>query len=458
MARDFTTVGVVGLGTMGAGHRRGVRPRGPAGRRRRADRGRPRARPRAPAQLHRPGGTPGQADRGRPATPWSAGSGSRTSMEDLADVDLVIEAVPERLDLKREIFAAIDKVCRADTDPGDQHLLAVGDRDLGGHHPAVEGRRDALLQPGAGAQAGRGGAHRRHRAGGRRGRHRRWPQRLGKTPVVIGDKAGFIANALLFGYLNHAVSMVESRYATREDIDAAMRLGCGYPMGPLALLDLIGLDTAYEILDTMYRQSRDRLHAPAPILKQMVTAGLRGRKTGQGFYTYEAPDSPKVVDDGLTPATGDAHGSRPRGPARSASSAPARWPPASSRCSPRPATTCSTSTRGDEKVARVRAALERSLDKARAARQARAGRPRRRAGPGQRLGAAGRPGRPRPGHRGRGRGALGQAGAVRDPGRDLPAGRGARDHDVVAAGHRPGGRDRPARPTSSGCTSSTRRR
>ena len=127
-----------------------------------------------------------------------------------------------------------------------------------------------------------------------------------QEPVVIGDKAGFIANALLFGYLNHAVSMVEARYATREDIDAAMRLGCGYPMGPLALLDLIGLDTAYEILDTMYRQSRDRLHAPAPILKQMVTAGLRGRKTGRGFYTYEAPDSPKVVDDDLTPVAGAA--------------------------------------------------------------------------------------------------------------------------------------------------------
>ena len=116
-------------------------------------------------------------------------------------------------------------------------------------------------------------------------------------PVVIGDKAGFIANALLFGYLNHAVSMYESRYATREDIDAAMRLGCGYPMGPLALLDLIGLDTAYEILDTMYRQSRDRLHAPAPILKQMVTAGparpqdrprllhLRGARTRRSSST-----------------------------------------------------------------------------------------------------------------------------------------------------------------------------
>ena len=129
---------------------------------------------------------------------------------------------------------------------------------------------------------------------------------LGKTPVICGDKAGFIANALLFGYLNHAVSMYEARYASREDIDAAMRFGCGYPMGPLALLDLIGLDTAYEILDTMYKQGRDRLHAPAPILKQMVTAGMLGRKSGRGFYTYEAPDSPVVVDDALTPRAEDA--------------------------------------------------------------------------------------------------------------------------------------------------------
>ena len=116
-------------------------------------------------------------------------------------------------------------------------------------------------------------------------------RRLGKNPVSVGDKAGFIANALLFGYLNHAASMYESRYASREDIDAGMRLGCRYPMGPLALLDLIGLDTAYEILETMYRQGADRLHAPAPILKQMVTAGLLGRKTGRGFYTYAGPDS-----------------------------------------------------------------------------------------------------------------------------------------------------------------------
>jgi 3-hydroxybutyryl-CoA dehydrogenase len=128
-------------------------------------------------------------------------------------------------------------------------------------------------------------------------------ERLGKVDVTITDRAGFIANALLFGYLNQAVSMLEARYATREDIDAAMKLGCGLPMGPLALMDLIGLDTAYEILDTMYRRGgRDRRHAPVPLIKQMVTAGLLGRKSGRGFYTYEKPGSPVVVPDEATPA------------------------------------------------------------------------------------------------------------------------------------------------------------
>jgi 3-hydroxybutyryl-CoA dehydrogenase len=125
---------------------------------------------------------------------------------------------------------------------------------------------------------------------------------LGKTPVVVGDRAGFIANGLLFGYLNHAARMFEERYATREDLDAAMRYGCGYPMGPLALLDLIGLDTAYEILDALYRQSADRLHAPVPVLKQMITAGLLGRKSGRGFYTYAGQDSSVVVPDAATPS------------------------------------------------------------------------------------------------------------------------------------------------------------
>jgi 3-hydroxybutyryl-CoA dehydrogenase len=166
-------------------------------------------------------------------------------------------------------------------------------------------------------------------------------ERLGKVDVTITDRAGFIANALLFGYLNHAVQMYESKYATREDIDAAMRLGCGLPMGPLALMDLIGLDTAYEILDTMYRRGgRDRRHAPVPLIKQMVTAGLLGRKSGA------ASTRTRSRAPGRRPPTSNPAGARlPRGDARHADdrqgrrgSAPAPWPPASWRCSPRPGT------------------------------------------------------------------------------------------------------------------------
>jgi 3-hydroxybutyryl-CoA dehydrogenase len=132
---------------------------------------------------------------------------------------------------------------------------------------------------------------------------------LGKEPVVVSDRAGFIANALLFGYLNQAVAMYEQKYASREDIDSAMKLGCGLPMGPLALLDLIGLDTSLQILDTMYRQGRDRLHAPNALLKQMVAAGLLGRKSGRGFYTYESANSPQMIADQLTPSANAGGGS-----------------------------------------------------------------------------------------------------------------------------------------------------
>ena len=380
-------------------------------------------------------------------------------MDDLADVDLVVEAVPERLDLKQRGLRRAGQDLQARRHARDQHLVAVGHRDLGGHQPAVEGHRHALLQPGAGAQAGRGRADRGHRAGGRRGRQgARRPARQGARSSSA-TRPGFIANALLFGYLNHAVSMYESHYATREDIDAAMRLGCGYPMGPLALLDLIGLDTAYEILDTMYRQSRDRLHAPRPILKQMVTAGLRGRKTGRGFYTYEEPDSPDGRRRRPDPGRRPPRCRRPRRSSRSAWSARARWPPASSRCSPRRATTSSTSPAATRRSRRSAPPCERSLDKAVLRGKLERGRPRRGARRGSRgIVAAGRPGRPRPGHRGGRRGAVGQAGAVRDLRRDLQAGRGARDDDLVAAGHRAGGRDRAGRATSSACTSSTRRR
>ena len=204
--------------------------------------------------------------------------------------------------------------------------------------------------------------------------------------MTIGDRAGFIANALLFGYLNHAVSMYENRYASREDIDAAMRLGCGLPMGPLALMDLIGIDTAYEILDTMYKQSRNRLHAPSPIIKQMMTAGLLGRKSGRGFYTYAERDSAEVVADAATPGRGRCRRGRPRRCGPSASSAPGPWPPASSRSSPRAATTSASSPARRRRSRPSQKALAKSLEKQVAARQARGGR-------------AGRG--PRPGHRAR---------------------------------------------------------
>ncbi|TDV54021.1 3-hydroxyacyl-CoA dehydrogenase family protein [Actinophytocola oryzae] len=223
-----------------------------------------------------------------------------TDLRDLADVDLVVEAIPESLELKASVFTALEQVCRPEvilaSNTSSLSVTEIGvhtgrpGKVVGVHffNPApvqklVEIVRTVVTEPDVVADV------------------EAFARRLGKEPVVIGDRAGFIANALLFGYLNHAASMYESRYASREDLDAAMRFGCGYPMGPLALLDLIGLDTAYEILETMYRQSRNRLHAPTPVLKQMITAGLLGRKSGRGFYTYDGVDSPVVVSDVDTP-------------------------------------------------------------------------------------------------------------------------------------------------------------
>jgi 3-hydroxybutyryl-CoA dehydrogenase len=230
----------------------------------------------------------------------------RTDMAEMKDVELVVEAVPERLDLKSAVFARLDEVCPSDTILAtNTSSLSVTQISVSTHRPGkvvglhffnpapvmklVEVVRTVVTEPEVVADV------------------EALAQRLGKTDVTIGDKAGFIANALLFGYLNHAAALYEQRFVSREDVDAAMRLGCGLPMGPLALLDLIGLDTAYEILDTMYRQSRVRVHAPAPILKQMVTAKLLGRKSGRGFYTYQEPGSPVVVADALTPPDVPAH-------------------------------------------------------------------------------------------------------------------------------------------------------
>ncbi|SEG13855.1 3-hydroxybutyryl-CoA dehydrogenase [Actinacidiphila yanglinensis] len=218
-----------------------------------------------------------------------------------AEADLVIEVVDERYDAKREVFTALDRIAK----PGA--ILATGTNALSVTRLAAEtGRPDRVLGLHffAPAQAMKlvevvstvltaPEATRTVTA---------LVNSLGKEPVPVGDRAGFIADGLLFGYLNQAAAMYEASYATREDIDAAMRLGCGLPMGPLALLDLIGVDTATTVLEAMYEASRDRLHAPAPVLRQLTAAGLLGRKSGRGFYTYDGPGSATVVPDAETPA------------------------------------------------------------------------------------------------------------------------------------------------------------
>ncbi|WP_433264460.1 3-hydroxyacyl-CoA dehydrogenase family protein [Actinosynnema sp. CS-041913] len=304
MTRQFTTVGVVGLGTMGAGiaevlARTGLTVIAVDV----DDEGLTRGRGHLDHSTGRAVAKGKLDDAGRAALLDRISYA--TSLDALADADLVIEAVPERIELKARVFAELDRICGPDTvfasNTSSLSITEIGvhtgrpGKVVGLHffNPTqvlklVEVIRTVVTEPDVVADVVA------------------FAESLGKTPVVIGDRAGFIANALLFGYLNHAVRMYETRYATREDLDAAMRYGCGYPMGPLALLDLIGLDTAYEILDTMYHQSRNRLHAPAPLLKQMVTAGLLGRKSGRGFYTYDGPDSPNVVPDVLTPVAASA--------------------------------------------------------------------------------------------------------------------------------------------------------
>ncbi len=285
-----------------------------------------------------------------------------TDLNDLSSVDLVVEAVPERLELKRELFAALDAIVPAHA------ILATNTSSLSVTDISVATARPAqvvglhFFNP-APVQAFVEVVRTVVSSDEVVDRMVSFATALGKEPVVVGDKAGFIANALLFGYLNHAVAMFEQKYASREDIDDSMRLGCGLPMGPLALLDLIGLDTAYEILDTMYKQGRDRLHAPSPILKQMSTAGLRGRKSGRGFYTYEAPQSPVVVADAQTPAASSA-GESLRTIESVGVIGSGTMAAGIIEVFARAGIDCIFQARSEQKVEAVRRALEKSLEKA----------------------------------------------------------------------------------------------
>ncbi|MEO7420937.1 MAG: 3-hydroxybutyryl-CoA dehydrogenase [Ornithinibacter sp.] len=362
MARDFTSVGVIGLGTMGAGivevfARNGidvfavdVDPAGVA-------HGRAILTGSTGRALGRGKITQEQHDAIHDRVTYS------TDLSDLAGCQLVVEAVPESLDLKRELLGRVDKVVSAEAIlatntsslPVTEIAVATSNpkRVVGMHffNPApvqqfVEVIRTVITADDVFEDV------------------KALAERLGKKPVVVGDKAGFIANALLFGYLNHAVSMFESHYASREDLDAAMRFGCGYPMGPLQLLDLIGLDTTYEILDTMYKQGRDRLHAPSPIIKQMVSAGLLGRKSGRGFYTYAASGSPEVVADAQTPSAGPPAGVELREVTSVGVVGSGTMATGIIEVFAKAGYAVTYVARGEDKVAGVRASIERNLTRA----------------------------------------------------------------------------------------------
>jgi 3-hydroxybutyryl-CoA dehydrogenase len=208
------------------------------------------------------------------------------ALEDLADSDLVIEAALENMAEKKQIFAAMDKLL-------EQHVIIASntsslcitemasvtkrpDRVLGMHFfnpvpvmPLLEIVRTILTSEETLQAAKEFGAS------------------VGKTIVIAKDTPGFIVNLLLVPYLLNAVRALENGVATREDIDTGMKLGCNHPMGPLTLLDFIGLDTAYYIANVMYDEFRDAQYAAPPLLRRMVLAGHLGRKTGKGFYDYK---------------------------------------------------------------------------------------------------------------------------------------------------------------------------
>jgi 3-hydroxybutyryl-CoA dehydrogenase len=216
-----------------------------------------------------------------------------------AGVDLAIEVVPERMEIKRQIFAELDRVCSPEavlaTNTSSLSVTAIAaasqhpGRVVGMHffNPApvmrlVEVVSTVLTDDGLAAGVAD------------------LARRLGKTPVQVGDRAGFVANALLLPYLSHAVGLLETGYASPADIDAAATAGIGLPMGPLALLDLIGLDTSLSILEVLHGEFGGARYVPAPLLRRLVAAGRTGRKSGRGIYRYPAAADP--AQDGHAPA------------------------------------------------------------------------------------------------------------------------------------------------------------
>ena len=203
----------------------------------------------------------------------------------VGDCDLVIESVVEDMDIKRDLFSRLDEIIRSDAILAtNTSTLAVVELAMATKHPervcgihffnpapmmklveiiAPLTASDATIEAAVG-----------------------FARDCGKDAVQVQDRAGFIVNALLFPYLNNAIRMWEQGTASMDDIDTAMQGGCNFPMGPCALLDLVGLDTSLAILDALYEEFRDPNFAAAPALRRMVAAGQLGRKTKHGFRTY----------------------------------------------------------------------------------------------------------------------------------------------------------------------------
>jgi 3-hydroxybutyryl-CoA dehydrogenase len=206
-------------------------------------------------------------------------------LDALVECDLVIESVVEDLAVKKALFAELDQVAQPDaifasnTSTLPIVELAVQtqrpERVCGLHffNPAPLMRLVEIVRPITASDQTVESV-------------RAFAIACQKEPVEVADRAGFVVNALLFPYLNNAVRMLESGTASMEDIDTAMQGGCNFPMGPFALLDLVGLDTSLSILDALYEEFRDPNYAAVPLLRRMVTAGRLGRKSGQGFYSY----------------------------------------------------------------------------------------------------------------------------------------------------------------------------
>lgn len=210
-----------------------------------------------------------------------------TSFNDLADCDIIIEAIIENLDEKRSTYKQLDEICKPETIfASNTSSLSITEmmtatsaerqrRFIGMHffNPVplmklVEVVKTILTDDDVYEQAVEFG------------------KKLGKVPVRAGDKTGFIVNRLLVPYMLDAIRALEEGVGSIVDIDNAMKLGCGYPMGPFTLGDFVGLDTTYYIAEIMFNEFREKRFAPPPLLKRMVLAGLYGRKSGRGFYDY----------------------------------------------------------------------------------------------------------------------------------------------------------------------------